>query len=254
MLQTKNLTKHFKGLCAVNNLNLSINGGEIVGIIGPNGAGKTTTFDLITGFLQPTNGSILFEGKDITGRKPHRIAKDGIIRTFQLDRIFHHFTVLQNVVAASNLVAKIGFWEAVLNTSTYSRKDKNTWDHAKKILQFVGLDDKKNEIARNLSHGHQKMLGIAVALAANPKLLLLDEPLAGMNPVEVTRALETIGQIRGRGIAVLLIEHNMKAVMSICDRMVVLNFGMEIARGSPEELKQNEEVIQAYLGAEEYAP
>ena len=253
MLQTKNLTKHFKGLCAVNNLNLSIDGGEIVGIIGPNGAGKTTTFDLITGFLQPTNGSILFEGKDITGRKPHRIAKDGIIRTFQLDRIFHHFTVLQNVVAASNLVARIGFWEAVLNTSTYSRKDKSTWDHAKKILQFVGLDDKKNEIARNLSHGHQKMLGIAVALAANPKLLLLDEPLAGMNPVEVTRALETIGQIRGRGIAVLLIEHNMKAVMSICDRMVVLNFGTEIARGSPEELKQNEEVIQAYLGAEENA-
>jgi branched-chain amino acid transport system ATP-binding protein len=253
LLQTKNLTKNFKGLCAVNKLNLSIDAGEIVGIIGPNGAGKTTTFDLITGFLQPTDGNILFEGQDITGRKPHRIAKDGIIRTFQLDRIFHHFTVSQNVVAASNLVARIGFWEAVWNTSTYSRKDKNTWDHANKILQFIGLDDKKNEIARNLSHGHQKLLGIAVALAANPKLLLLDEPLAGMNPVEVTRTLETIGQIRGRGIAVLLIEHNMKAVMSICDRMVVLNFGTEIARGSPEELKQNEEVIQAYLGAEENA-
>lgn len=253
MLQTKNLTKNFKGLCAVNKLNLNIDAGEIVGIIGPNGAGKTTTFDLITGFLQPTDGNILFEGQDITGRKPHRIAKDGIIRTFQLDRIFHHFTVFQNVVAASNLVARIGFWEAVWNTSAYSRKDKNTWDHAKKILQFIGLDDKKNEIARNLSHGHQKLLGIAVALAANPKLLLLDEPLAGMNPVEVTRTLETIGQIRGRGIAVLLIEHNMKAVMSICDRMVVLNFGTEIARGSPEELKQNEEVIQAYLGTEENA-
>jgi len=253
LLQTKNLTKNFKGLCAVNNLNLSIDEGEIVGIIGPNGAGKTTTFDLITGFLQPTYGNILFEGKDITGRKPHRIARNGIIRTFQLDRIFHDFTVFQNIVAASNLVARIGLWEAVWNTSTYSRKAKNTWDHAEKIIQFIGLDDKKNEIARNLSHGHQKLLGIAVALAANPKLLLLDEPLAGMNPLEVTRALETIGQIRRRGIAILLIEHNMRAVMSICDRMVVLNFGTEIAEGAPEELKQNEEVIQAYLGAEENA-
>jgi branched-chain amino acid transport system ATP-binding protein len=253
LLQTKNLTKNFKGLCAVNHLNLSIDEGEIVGIIGPNGAGKTTTFDLITGFLQPTYGNILFEGKDITGRKPHRIARNGIIRTFQLDRIFHDFTVFQNIVAASNLVARIGLWEAVWNTSTYSRKDKNTWDHAEKIIQFIGLDDKKNEIARNLSHGHQKLLGIAVALAANPKLLLLDEPLAGMNPLEVTRALETIGQIRRRGIAILLIEHNMRAVMSICDRMVVLNFGTEIAEGAPEELKQNEEVIQAYLGAEENA-
>jgi branched-chain amino acid transport system ATP-binding protein len=253
LLQTKNLTKNFKGLCAVNNLNLSIEAGEIVGIIGPNGAGKTTTFDLITGFLQPTNGNIMFEGKDITGRKPHRIAKNGIVRTFQLDRIFHNFTVIQNVIAASHLYARIGFWEAVLNTSKYSQKDKHTWDYAREILQFIGLDDKKDEIAKNLSHWHQKMLGIAVALAANPKLLLLDEPLAGMNPVEVTRALETIGQIRGRGIAVLLIEHNMKAVMRICDRIVVLNFGTEIARGSPEELKQNEEVIQAYLGAEEYA-
>jgi branched-chain amino acid transport system ATP-binding protein len=140
-----------------------------------------------------------------------------------------------------------------LNTSTYNKKDKNTWDRSREILEFVRLYDKKDEIARNLSHGHQKTLGIAVALAANPKLLLLDEPLAGMNPTEVARALEIISEIRGRGIVVLLIEHNMRAVMSICDRIVVLNFGTEIARGSPEELKQNEEVIRAYLGAGEYA-
>jgi branched-chain amino acid transport system ATP-binding protein len=253
MLETRKLTKDFKGLRAVSNLDLNIDSQEIVGIIGPNGAGKTTTFDLITGFLQPTSGDIIFEGEDITGRKPHMIAKSGIIRTFQLDRIFHNFTVLQNVVAASHLCARIGFWEAVLNTSRYNKKDKNTWDYSRKILEFVGLDDKKDEIARNLSHGHQKMLGIAIALAANPKLLLLDEPLAGMNPTEVARTLEIIAEIRGRGIVVLLIEHNMRAVMSICDKIVVLNFGTEIARGSPEELKQNEEVIRAYLGAGEYA-
>jgi branched-chain amino acid transport system ATP-binding protein len=253
MLETRKLTKDFKGLRAVSNLDLTIHAQEIVGIIGPNGAGKTTTFDLITGFLQPTSGNIIFEGEDITGQKPHMIAKSGIVRTFQLDRIYHNFTVLQNVVVASHLYARISFWEAVLNTSTYNKKDKNTWDRSREILEFVRLYDKKDEIARNLSHGHQKTLGIAVALAANPKLLLLDEPLAGMNPTEVARALEIISEIRGRGIVVLLIEHNMRAVMSICDRIVVLNFGTEIARGSPEELKQNEEVIRAYLGAGEYA-
>jgi len=189
MLETKGLTKDFKGLRAVSNLDLNVDAGEIVGIIGPNGAGKTTVFNLVTGFLQPTDGKVIFEGKDIVGQKPHAIAKNGIVRTFQLDRIFHDFTILQNLVTASHLYAKIGFWEATLNTSRYRKKNKNTWDHAMEIMQFVGLDDRKDEIAQNLSHGHQKMLGIAIALAANPKLLLLDEPLAGMNPAEVSRAL-----------------------------------------------------------------
>ena len=253
MLETKGLTKDFKGLRAVSNFNLNVDTGEIVGIIGPNGAGKTTVFNLVTGFLQPTDGKVIFEGKDIVGQKPHAIAKGGIVRTFQLDRIFHDFTILQNLVTASHLYAKIGFWEATLNTSRYRKKNRNTWDHAMEIMQFVGLGDRKDEIARNLSHGHQKMLGIAIALAANPKLLLLDEPLAGMNSAEVSRALEAIGEIRARGTSVLLIEHNMRAVMSICDRIVVLNFGTEIARGLPEEVKQNKEVIKAYLGAGEHA-
>ena len=253
MLETKGLTKDFKGLRAVSNLDLNVDAGEIVGIIGPNGAGKTTVFNLVTGFLQPTDGKVIFEGKDIVGQKPHAIAESGIVRTFQLDRIFHDFTILQNLVTASHLYAKIGFWEATLNTSRYRKKNRNTWDHAMEIMQFVGLGDRKDEIARNLSHGHQKMLGIAIALAANPKLLLLDEPLAGMNLEEVSKALETIGEIRARGTSVLLIEHNMRAVMSICDRIVVLNFGTEIARGLPEEVKQNKEVIKAYLGAGEHA-
>jgi len=249
MLETRGLTKSFKGLCAVNNLSVNVDAGEIVGVIGPNGAGKTTVFNLVTGFLKPTSGEILFEGKAIVGKKPNVIAGSGIVRTFQLDRIFHDFTVLQNVVTASHLYARIGFWEAVLKTSRYRGKNENAWEHAMKILKFMGLEDKKDEIARNLSHGHQKLLGIAIALAADPKLLLLDEPLAGMNPAEVNRALELISEIREKGTAVLLIEHNMQAVMHICHRLVVLNFGTEIARGTCAEIQKNQEVIQAYLGA-----
>jgi branched-chain amino acid transport system ATP-binding protein len=253
MLETKRLTKHFKGLTAINNLDFIIDKGEIVGVIGPNGAGKTTFFNLITGFLKPSSGIITFEGKDITGNPPYAVAGLGIVRTFQLDRIFHDFTVLQNVVTASYLYSGINFWEALLNTSGYRRKDKISWDYAVKILQFLGLEDKKDEAARNLAHGHQKLLGIAIALAANPRLLLLDEPLAGMNSAEVARALEIIGRIRDRGTSVLLIEHNMSAVMRICARIVVLNFGTEIARGTCEEIQHNKDVIQAYLGAGEDA-
>lgn len=251
MLETKGLTKYFKGLRAINNLGMNVDAGEIVGIIGPNGAGKTTVFNLITGFIKPTSGEIIFEGKNIVGQKPHNIAGSGIVRTFQLDRIFHEFTVLQNVVTASHLYARIGFWEAILNLARYRRKNETAWNHAMKILQFLGLDDKKDETARNLAHGHQKLLGIAIALAASPKILLLDEPLAGMNQAEVSATLEIIGEIRKQGTAILLIEHNMKAVMCACDRLIVLNFGIEIARGSCAEVQQNQEVIKAYLGAGE---
>ncbi|HEX7474888.1 MAG TPA: ABC transporter ATP-binding protein [Dehalococcoidales bacterium] len=253
MLEIKRLTKHFKGLCAVNNLDLETNAGEIVGIIGPNGAGKTTIFNLVTGFLKPTSGRVIFENTDVTGHSPHTIARDGIVRTFQLDRIFHEFSVVQNVVTASHLYAGIGFWEAAFNTSRYRKKNQKAWDHARKIVQFVGLENKENDTARNLSHGHQKLLGIAIALAASPKVLLLDEPLGGMNPNEVDAALKIIRGIREKGIAILLIEHNMRAVMNICDRLVVLNFGQEIARGTPDEMQNNKEVVQAYLGAGKYA-
>ena len=248
MLETRGLTKHFKGLRALNNIALRVGANEIVGVIGPNGSGKTTLFNLITGFLKPTSGEVVFEGKHITSKGPHAIAELGIARTFQMDRLFHEFTVLQNVAVASRLYSRIGFWEAVFSLPDYRTKYKNTWDYALKILQFVGLDDKKDEIARNLSHGHQKMLGVAIALSANPKLLLLDEPCAGMNPKELNLALELIGKIRERGISVVLIEHNMKAVMNVCSRIVVLNFGTEIANGSPDEVQKNEDVIQAYLG------
>jgi branched-chain amino acid transport system ATP-binding protein len=252
MLETKGLTKYFGGLCAIKNLHLNVNAGEIVGLIGPNGAGKTTVFNLVTGFLHPTSGEIIFDGKDIVGQKPHVIARLGMVRTFQLARIFHDFTVLRNMVAASHLSPKIKFWEALLNNSRYRHKEADILDNIMKILHLVGLNDMTDVVSRNLPHGHQKMLCIAIALAANPKLLLLDEPLGGMNPAEVDTALKIIVKIRKQGTAVLLIEHNMRAVMSICDRLLVLNFGREIAKGSPEEVRNNQEVIQAYLGEEEY--
>jgi len=249
MLETKGLTKYFGGLCAINNLDLKVNAGEIVGLIGPNGAGKTTLFNLVTGYLHPTSGKIMFDGKDIIGQKPHAVARLGMVRTFQLVRILPDFSVFRNMFAASHLHPQISFWEAILNTPRYRQKEKQINSKIMKILHFVGLSDMRDTVAGNLPHGHQKMLGIALALAANPKLLLLDEPLGGMNPVEVDTALELITEIRKQGTAILLIEHNMRAVMSICDRVLVLNFGTEIARGLPEEVKQNKEVIEAYLGA-----
>lgn len=253
MLKTNRLTKYFGGLSAVDNLDLNIEAGEIVGLIGPNGAGKTTVFNLITGFLQPSSGQILLNGEDITSRKSHAIAARGIVRTFQIAKQFSDFTVLQNMGAASHLLNSIRLWETIFRTSSFRKKEASGLDHAMETLRFLGLEPWKDEIAGILPHRHQKLLGIAIALAANPKLLLLDEPLEGMNPKEVDEALEIIGAIRERGVTILLIEHNMRAVMKLCDRIVVLNFGHEIAKGSPEEVRQNKQVIEAYLGAGEYA-
>lgn len=253
MLEIIRLTKHFGGLTAVNELELNINQGEIVGLIGPNGAGKTTVFNLITGFLKPSRGKILFYKEDITAKKPYSIAGKGIVRTFQAASVFPDFTVLENIMIACYLKPKIGFWEAAFHLSRYRRKEKYVLGRALEIIRFVGLDEIRDVPARSLPHGYQRMLGIAIALAAEPKLLLLDEPLSGMNAEEVNKTKILIHRIWEMGITILLIEHNMGAVMSLCQRIVVLNFGNKIAEGSPDQIRENGEVIKAYLGTMKYA-
>ena len=252
LLETKGLTKHFGGLAAVSQLDLYVNRGEIVGLIGPNGAGKTTVFNLITGFLRPTSGKVLFDGHDITGRKPHLIAETGIGRTFQLAYLFPDFTVMENVVASFYLYPRSGFWEALFNTPAYRKKEKDILNQAKEVLRLVGLDRAEDELAKNLPHGHQKVLNVARALAIKPKLLLLDEPIAGMTRDEIVFSLGVFDKIRSQGITILFVEHNME-FMSLCDRVIVLNFGNKIAEGSSEEVRQNEAVIQAYFGSEHAA-
>lgn len=252
MIEIRGLTKQFGGVSAVNDLDFSVRDGDLAGLIGPNGAGKTTVFNLVTGFLRPTKGKITFEGWDITDDKPHSIAKRGIIRTFQAASVFPDFTVLQNIIAACYLKPKIGFWEAALHASSSRKKEEHILSRALEITQFMGLYEVKDVAAQSLPHGPKRILGIAIALAAEPKLLLLDEPLSGMNAEEVAEAIALIKNIWQRGTTILLIEHNMRAAMSLCQRIVVLNFGKKIAEGPPEEITKNKDVIQAYLGAGGY--
>jgi branched-chain amino acid transport system ATP-binding protein len=252
LLETRGLTKYFGGLAAVMQLDLHVGRGEIVGLIGPNGAGKSTVFNLITGFLRPTSGKVLFDGQDITGKKPHVVAKTGIGRTFQLASLFPEFTVLENVVASFYLYPKSGFWEALLNAPSYRKKEEYVLNQAGEVLRLVGLDEVKDVCAKNLPHGHQKVLNVARALAVKPKLLLLDEPIAGMTHDEIVFSLGVFEKIRSQGITILLVEHNME-FMSLCDRVIVLNFGQKIAEGSSEKVRQNEDVIQAYFGSDHAA-
>jgi branched-chain amino acid transport system ATP-binding protein len=252
LLETVELTKRFGGLTAVDKIDIHVEEGEMVGIIGPNGAGKTTIFNLITGFLRPNKGRVEFEGKDIVGLKPHMIARLGIGRTFQLNPLFADFTVLQNVAASFYLYPKSSLLSAFFNTPTYRRNEIYISEKALEILELLGLNGVKDELAKNLPQGHQKMLGIARALAANPKLLLLDEPLGGMSLNEIELTMKIIKKIRGSGVTILLVEHNM-AIMDIVDQICVINFGRKIATGTIAELRENKEVIEAYFGAEPYA-
>lgn len=249
MLEIRGLIKYFGGLHAVDGLDMSINQGEIVGIIGPNGAGKTTIFNLITGFLRPTKGKIVFEGEDITGQEPYYIAERGIVRTFQAASLFPNFTVLQNVLVACHLEPKVGIWEAALHTSSSRKKRGYALSRAKEILKLTSLDTQEDKFADGLSSGWRRTLAIAIALASNPRLLLLDEPVTTLDPERVTFLMNLVTRVRESGVTVAVIEHNMKAIMDYCDRIVVLALGKKIAEGSPEEIRGNKEVIEAYLGA-----
>ena len=249
MLKIEGLGKRFGGLAAVSSLDVSINQGDIMGLIGPNGAGKTTVFNLITGFLKPTMGSVVLDGHDVTAKSPHYIAAKGIARTFQATNIFSEYSVLDNVILASHLKSEVGFWRTFLHTPASRRSDGKILEKSRAILKLVGMERFADVTAKNLAHGHKRILGIAIALAAEPILLLLDEPLGGMNAGEVSETVDLTKKLWQKGITILLIEHNMRAAMSLCKRIVVLNFGRKIAEGSPEEIKEDEKVIQAYLGS-----
>jgi len=252
LLEINGLTKYFGGLFAVRQFDMQINEGEIVGLIGPNGAGKTTTFNLITGVLRSNSGTITFAGKDITGKKPHEIAKLGIARTFQLNPLFGDFTVLENISASFHLYPRSSLLDIYFNTATYRLNEASILEQSLEILKLIGLDKMKDELSKNLAHGHQKMLGIGRALAVKPKLLLLDEPLGGMNPDEIDFTIRAIRKTQQKGVTILLVEHNMR-IMDFCEKVIVINFGKKIAEGLPEEVRENKEVIRAYLGGEKVA-
>jgi branched-chain amino acid transport system ATP-binding protein len=251
-LEIKGLTKRFGGLTAVNQFDMHANKGEIVGLIGPNGAGKTTLFNLITGVIKLTKGQIIFDGKDITRKKPHQVAQMGIGRTFQLNPLFADFTVMQNVSASFHLHPRSSLLGIYFNTRTYRNNEDYILQQSLEILKLVGLDKVKDELAKNLPHGYQKMLGIARALAVKPKLLLLDEPIAGMNPDEIEFTMTGIEKTNKQGTTIVVVEHNMR-IMDLCDRVVVINFGQKIAEGLPKEVRGDEEVTRAYFGDEHVA-
>jgi branched-chain amino acid transport system ATP-binding protein len=248
ILEVKDLTKQFGGVIAVNKLSFNVKNSEILGIIGPNGAGKTTVLGTISGFYRPTKGNIIFNSKDITKLPPHEIARLGISRNFQTSSLFMSLPVIDNVYISHNLAYRSGLLSQFLHLPSTRREEVGFRQNSNQILENMGLSAFKNEITSNLPYGHQRILGICVALATNPKLLLLDEPVTGMNQTEIDNMCGLIRRIRDTGITIVIIEHNMKAVMNLCDRIVVLNYGQKIAEGTPLEIQTNEDVIEAYLG------
>lgn len=248
LLEVQHISKHFGGLKATDDISMQVEQGEILGIIGPNGAGKTTFFNLITGTYRLTSGKILFDGKDVTNYTPEKMAKLGMARTFQNIKLFKFLSVLENVKVGFHIQTSTGMVDSILHTKRYRNDEALANEKGMEILRRVGLADQAALLAGNLPYGWQRRLEIARAMALSPKILLLDEPAAGMNPSETAELMGFIRTLRDDGITVVVIEHDMKFMMNLCDRIVVINYGKKLAEGTPAEVTRNEQVIEAYLG------
>ncbi len=249
LLEAQNVTKSFGGLTAVNNVSLTVERGSIVSVIGPNGAGKTTFFNVLTGIYKPDHGSIIFDGASIAGQRPDQITQQGIARTFQNIRLFNNMTAIENVMVGMHARLNAKMWQIIFQSPSVRTEELRARARARELLKFVGLEGRYDELAKNLPYGDQRRLEIARALATEPKLILLDEPTAGMNPQETLEATRLIQRLRDElGLTVILIEHDMRVVMTISERISVLDYGEKIAEGKPEEIRANARVVEAYLG------